>query len=186
MKSVQIPSFSGPYFPTFGLNAWKCGPEKLRIRTLCTQWLKANFEDDPLMPGYVQPSQLLQQLLQFLSNVKRSQMKKKKIKKQMWTNNGIFSQYFISWPFPVCKTFWFLIIKNELQEKFRNCFVNSSRFRCDLNVVSFILSLVYFCGKFFPGEFSLNTFFQISNENKKIKPKGWLYGRKRSGRKKNS
>ena len=28
MKSVQIWSFSGPYFPAFGLNTGKYGPEK--------------------------------------------------------------------------------------------------------------------------------------------------------------
>ena len=28
MKSVQIQSFSGPYFPAFVLNAGKYGPEK--------------------------------------------------------------------------------------------------------------------------------------------------------------
>ena len=28
MKSVQIQSFSGPYFPVFGLNKRKYGPEK--------------------------------------------------------------------------------------------------------------------------------------------------------------
>ena len=51
VKSFRIRSFSGPHFPTFGLNrrdtpylsifspnAKKCGPEKLRIRTLCTQF----------------------------------------------------------------------------------------------------------------------------------------------------
>ena len=27
VKSVQIRSFSGPYFPVFGLNTGKCGPE---------------------------------------------------------------------------------------------------------------------------------------------------------------
>ena len=47
MKSVRIRSFSGPYFPTFGLNteylsifspnAWKHRPEKLRIQVLFTQ-----------------------------------------------------------------------------------------------------------------------------------------------------
>ena len=39
MKSVHIRSFSGPYFPAFGLNTWKNGPEKLWIRTLFTQWM---------------------------------------------------------------------------------------------------------------------------------------------------
>ena len=44
MKSVYIRSFSGPYFPAFGLNteislnARKCGSEELRIRTLFTQY----------------------------------------------------------------------------------------------------------------------------------------------------
>ena len=54
VKSVQIRSFSGPYFPAFGLNTetyalyrislriqsecGKCGPEKVRIWTLFTQW----------------------------------------------------------------------------------------------------------------------------------------------------
>ena len=55
LKSVRILSFSGPYFPTFGLkterygvsllfspNAGKYGPEKLRIRTLFTQCLLCN------------------------------------------------------------------------------------------------------------------------------------------------
>ena len=51
LKSVRIQSFSGPYFPAFGLNteratpyffvfspnAGKYGPEKLRIRTLFMQ-----------------------------------------------------------------------------------------------------------------------------------------------------
>ena len=44
VKSVRIRSFSGPYFPAFGLNfpvfspnAGKYGPGKLRIRTLFTQ-----------------------------------------------------------------------------------------------------------------------------------------------------
>ena len=44
-KSVRIRSFSGPYFPVFGLNTERhgvseCGKyraEKLRIRTLFTQ-----------------------------------------------------------------------------------------------------------------------------------------------------
>ena len=39
VKSVQIWSFSGPYFPVFGLNTEKCGPEKLHIWTLFTQWV---------------------------------------------------------------------------------------------------------------------------------------------------
>ena len=51
MKSVRIRSFSGPYFPEFGLNtkryslfsvfipnAGKYGPEKLLIWTLFMQW----------------------------------------------------------------------------------------------------------------------------------------------------
>ena len=48
MKSVWIRNFSGPYFPAFGLNterygefgpnAGKKGAEKLRIRTLFTQY----------------------------------------------------------------------------------------------------------------------------------------------------
>ena len=37
VKSVRIPSFSVPCFPTFRLNAEKCRPEKLRMRTLLTQ-----------------------------------------------------------------------------------------------------------------------------------------------------
>ena len=37
MKSVRIRSYSGPHFPVFRPNAGKCGPEKLRIRTLFTQ-----------------------------------------------------------------------------------------------------------------------------------------------------
>ena len=49
VKSVRIRTYSGPYFPTFGLNterygvfspnAGKYGPEKLRIQTLSTQCL---------------------------------------------------------------------------------------------------------------------------------------------------
>ena len=35
---VCIRSFPGPYFPVYGLNTGKYGPEKLRIRTLFTQW----------------------------------------------------------------------------------------------------------------------------------------------------
>ena len=34
---MGIRCFSGPYFPAFRVNAGKCGPEKLRIRTLFTQ-----------------------------------------------------------------------------------------------------------------------------------------------------
>ena len=37
VKSVQIPSFSGPYLPVFGLNTEKYGQKKLRIWTLFTQ-----------------------------------------------------------------------------------------------------------------------------------------------------
>ena len=37
VKSTRIRSFSGLYFPAFGLNTRKYGPEKLRIRTLFTQ-----------------------------------------------------------------------------------------------------------------------------------------------------
>ena len=37
VKSVRIPSFSSPYFPAFGLNAGKYGPEKIIIRTIFTQ-----------------------------------------------------------------------------------------------------------------------------------------------------
>ena len=37
VKSVRIRSFSSLYFPTFGLNIGKYGPEKLRMRTLFTQ-----------------------------------------------------------------------------------------------------------------------------------------------------
>ena len=36
MKSVHIRSFSGQYFPAFGLNTGYYGREKLRIRTLFT------------------------------------------------------------------------------------------------------------------------------------------------------
>ena len=53
VKSVRIPTFSGPHFPTFGLNtkrysvsllcislnAGKYGPIKLLIQALFTQWL---------------------------------------------------------------------------------------------------------------------------------------------------
>ena len=42
MKSVRFRSFSGPYFPAFGLNTERYGvkyrPEKLRIQTLFTQY----------------------------------------------------------------------------------------------------------------------------------------------------
>ena len=37
VESVRIPSFSSPYFPAFGLNAGKYGPEKIIIRTIFTQ-----------------------------------------------------------------------------------------------------------------------------------------------------
>ena len=37
MKSARIWKFYGPYFPTFGLNAGKYGPEKLQIRPPFTQ-----------------------------------------------------------------------------------------------------------------------------------------------------
>ena len=49
VKSARIRSFSGPYFPSnlsvFSPNAGKYGPEKLRIRTLFTQWkvIDVNF-----------------------------------------------------------------------------------------------------------------------------------------------
>ena len=56
VKSVQIRSFSGPYFPAFGLNTeryaislysvrmWKnTNQKKLRIWTLFTQWLIYQF-----------------------------------------------------------------------------------------------------------------------------------------------
>ena len=53
MKSVRIRSYSGPYFPPFGLNteryavfspnAGKCGLEELRIWALFTQWCSSNF-----------------------------------------------------------------------------------------------------------------------------------------------
>ena len=36
-KLSKYELFSGPYFPAFGLNTEKCGPEKLRIWTLSTQ-----------------------------------------------------------------------------------------------------------------------------------------------------
>ena len=48
VKKARIRSFSGPYFPAFGLNtdisafspnAGKYGPEKLRVRKLFTEWL---------------------------------------------------------------------------------------------------------------------------------------------------
>ena len=38
VKSVRDQSFSGPYFPVFGLITEKYGPENIRIRTLFTQW----------------------------------------------------------------------------------------------------------------------------------------------------
>ena len=46
VKSVRIWSFSGLYFAAFGLNTERYGPEKLRIRTLFTQWvtIKKNRE----------------------------------------------------------------------------------------------------------------------------------------------
>ena len=37
VKSVHIRSFSGPYFPAFGLNTGKKGLEKLQILTFITQ-----------------------------------------------------------------------------------------------------------------------------------------------------
>ena len=37
VKSVHIQSFSGPYFPVFGLNTEGYGPEKLLIRKLFTR-----------------------------------------------------------------------------------------------------------------------------------------------------
>ena len=37
IESVCIRSYSGPHFPTFGLNTGKCIPEYLRIRTPFTQ-----------------------------------------------------------------------------------------------------------------------------------------------------
>ena len=36
LKSVCIQSYSGPYFPAFGLNTKKYGPERLRIWTCFT------------------------------------------------------------------------------------------------------------------------------------------------------
>ena len=44
LKSVHIRSFSGPYFPPFGLNTGKYGPEKLQIRTRFTQCTKVYAE----------------------------------------------------------------------------------------------------------------------------------------------
>ena len=38
MKSVRIRSFSGSYFPAFGLKTGRSGPEKLQMQTLFTQW----------------------------------------------------------------------------------------------------------------------------------------------------
>ena len=59
MKSVRILSFSGAYFPAFGLNteryrvfsphSGKYGPEKLQIRTLFTQCF-------PLIYGFLHPN----------------------------------------------------------------------------------------------------------------------------------
>ena len=43
LKSVRIRSFYGLYFPAFGLNLGKYGPEKLRIRTLFTQCQAVNI-----------------------------------------------------------------------------------------------------------------------------------------------
>ena len=39
VKSVRIQSYSGPYFPAFGLNY---GPEQLLKRTIFTQWCVAS------------------------------------------------------------------------------------------------------------------------------------------------
>ena len=54
MKSVRILSFSGSYFPAFGLNternSGKYGPEKLRIWALFTQ---CHFAILGLEPNYV-------------------------------------------------------------------------------------------------------------------------------------
>ena len=38
VRSVPIRIFSGPYFPAFGLNTERYGTEKIRMRTLFTQW----------------------------------------------------------------------------------------------------------------------------------------------------
>ena len=53
MKSVRIQSYSGPYFPAFGLNlsvfssnTGKYGPEKLRIQTLFTQCLSNIYDEN--------------------------------------------------------------------------------------------------------------------------------------------
>ena len=44
-KSVQIRGFSGPYFPVFGLNMGKYGPEKLCIWAIFTQFWR-NLEQE--------------------------------------------------------------------------------------------------------------------------------------------
>ena len=46
-KVFKYGVFSGPYFPVFGLNTGKYGPEKLRIWTLFTQWETYVFEREP-------------------------------------------------------------------------------------------------------------------------------------------
>ena len=47
-KIVHIWSFSGPYFPTYGQNTGKHGPEKLWIRTFFTQLYKNLVENGVL------------------------------------------------------------------------------------------------------------------------------------------
>ena len=51
MKSDRIRSFSGPYFleylSVFSPNAGKCGPEKLQIWTLFTEWNIWQFSKYP-------------------------------------------------------------------------------------------------------------------------------------------
>ena len=59
MKSILIRSYSGLYFPTFGLNAeiygvfsqnaGKCRSEKLRIRTLFTQQKPSSKSKEDMM-----------------------------------------------------------------------------------------------------------------------------------------
>ena len=38
VNSFRIPIFPGPYYPAFSPNAGKYGPEKIRVRTLFTQF----------------------------------------------------------------------------------------------------------------------------------------------------
>ena len=46
-KSIQMQSFSGPYFPAFELNSGKYGPEKLHIWTLFAQCKYSDLDYEP-------------------------------------------------------------------------------------------------------------------------------------------